>query len=174
MKTTVDSGPRATDAAPAPHEPLTRELLRLVDQSLWANLRWVEFVYAQPDPEGDPEARPRALLAHVMLAERVWLERVEGRQRTGETFLVLSKDELARGFAENAETFRRLIGSRLEDVIDFRRGDGAEYHARVADVLHHLITHGYHHRGQLAAHFARGGVEYPSTDHIDFLIQNRL
>ena len=67
-----------------------------------------------------------------------------------------------------------LIASRLLDVIHFRRASGEEYHASVADILYHLVTHGYHHRGQLAALCARAGVPYPSVDHIDYLMQNRL
>jgi uncharacterized damage-inducible protein DinB len=147
-----------------------RDLLRLVEQCVWANLHWVEFVHSRPDPE----VRPRELLAHLMLGERVWFERIEGQQRTTTTFPLLSRDELVRGFAENAETYRRLAGARLEDVVHFRRASGEQYHARVADILYHLLTHGYHHRGQLAAHFARSGAAYPNTDHINFLIVNRL
>jgi len=149
---------------------LTRDLLRLVEHSVWANLQWVELVYAEPDPE----VRPRELLAHLMVGERAWFERIEGQQVTTTMFPLLTQDELVGRFTENAETFRRLIESRLEDVIYFRRLSGEEYHARVADIIHHLVTHGYHHRGQLAAHFARSGRKFPNTDHINFLIQNRL
>jgi len=152
-------------------QPLTQMLLGLVDQAVWANQRWMEFVYSRPDPE----VRPRELLSHIMLAERVWFERVEGRPNaTANTFPLLSESELLQGFAENAEVYRRLIQARLEDDIPFRRASGVEYHARVRDVIQHLLTHGYHHRGQLAAHYARGGVEYPATDHIDYLIEKRL
>ena len=145
-------------------------LLRLVDQSVWANRLWTEFVHSQPDPE----ARPRELLAHIMLGERGWFERVEGQQRTTTTFVLLSRADLIQGFADNAEVFRRLIATRLEDDIPFRRASGVEYHARVMDIIHHLLTHGYHHRGQLAAHYARRGMTYPGTDHIDYLVENRL
>ena len=86
----------------------------------------------------------------------------------------MGKEELARGFTENAETFRRLIDARAEDVIHFRRASGEEYHGRVADIVYHLVTHGFHHRGQLAARFARRGVRFPNTDYINFLIENRL
>ena len=171
MDQTFVNAPRAqSEQSPEHRDPLTRELLRLVEHSLWANVQWVEFVYSQPDPE----ARPRELLAHLMVGERAWFERIEGQQRTTTMFPLLSKDELVRGFTGNADTFRRLIGSRLEDVVHFRRASGEEYHARVADIIHHLLTHNYHHRGQLAAHFARSGVTYPNTDHINFLIRNGL
>src|SRR5690349_19661610 len=108
-------------------EIMTQTLLRLVEQSLWANRQWVEFVYSQPDPE----VRPRELLAHIMFGERIWFERVADKQRTVEMSPLISKDELIQGFTENAETFRQLIASRLEDVIHFKRASGEEYHARV-------------------------------------------
>jgi len=145
------------------------DLLRLIDQSEWANLQWVEFVYSQPDLE----IRPRELLIHTMDGERVWFERIEGQPRTT-TNSPLSQAELVRGFKENTATFRTLIDTRLEDVVHFRRDSGEEYHAPVVDILIHLFTHGYHHRGQLAAHYARSGVKYPNTDHINFLRVNKL
>jgi uncharacterized damage-inducible protein DinB len=154
----------------APADTSACGLRRLVDHSLWANLQWVECVYGQ----ADPEVRPRELLGHLMVGERAWFERIEGAQRTTVMFPLLTRQELAQGFAENAESSRRLIDSHLEDVIHFRRATGEEYHARVADIILHLITHGYHHRGQLAAHFSRSGASYPNTDHINFLIRNRL
>jgi hypothetical protein len=80
------------------HQLLTRELLRLVDQSAWANLRWVEFVFSQPDPE----VRPRELLSHIMLGERVWFERIENQERMTTTFPLRSKEELLRGFSERS------------------------------------------------------------------------
>ena len=150
--------------------PLTQELLRLVEQSVWANRQWIEFVYARPVPE----ARPYELLSHVMLGERVWFERIAGEEKTRTTFPELAKEELLAGLEENRRTFLSLIATRLEDVIHFRRASGEQYHARVVDIIHHLLTHGYHHRGQLAAHYAREGVPYPNTDHINFLIENEL
>jgi uncharacterized damage-inducible protein DinB len=151
-------------------DALSRELLRWVDHSLWANLKWVEFAHAQPDPD----ARARELLAHIMVGERVWFERIEGEQRSTAVFRVLPREMLIEGFLENAKTYRKLIGGDRDRVIQFRRASGEEYHARVLDVILHLLTHGYHHRGQLAAIYARSRIEYPSTDHIDFLMANRL
>jgi len=146
------------------------QLLRLVEHSLWANYQWVEFVYLQQNPE----ARPRELLAHILVGERIWFERIKGQQTTTTFFPLMEKEDLTRGFAQNAETFRRLIATRLNDDIHFRRATGVEYHAPVVDIIYHLLTHGYHHRGQLAAHYARTGIEYPNTDHINFLTEKKL
>ena len=146
------------------------DLVRQVDHSVWANRLWTEFVFSQPVPE----ARPRELLGHMMVGERVWFERVEGAPKTGVAFPVLDKAELLRGFEENRQTYLRLIATRLADDIHFRRASGEEYHAPVRDIIHHLLTHGYHHRGQLATHYARLGMAYPNTDHINYLIENKL
>jgi uncharacterized damage-inducible protein DinB len=158
------------DAGPQQQAALTGELLRLVEQSIWANHQWIEFVYSQTDQE----TRPLELLCHSMLAERVWFERIAGEHNPQTATPAMAKEELLRGLEENRQIFHRLIATRLEDVVHFRRFSGEEYHARVADIIHHLLTHGYHHRGQLAAHYARKGVKYPSTDHIDFLMRNKL
>lgn len=144
-------------------------LHRLVEHSVWANLTWVEFVYSQ----SQPEQRPRELLAHLMIGERVWFDRIDGRPNTTTGFSLLSRDELVQGFEANAATYRQLINDDLEMVIHFRRASGEAYHARVLDIIYHLVTHGYHHRGQVAAHYARREVTYPNTDHINFLIVNR-
>ena len=79
---------------------VAQDLLKLVAQSQWANSQWVEVVYAQ----ATRDTRPRELLAHIMLGERVWFERIVGQQVTTTTFSVLTKDELLRGFADNVAT----------------------------------------------------------------------
>jgi uncharacterized damage-inducible protein DinB len=151
-------------------EPLTRELTRLIEHSLWANRQWIEFVFAQPDPE----SRPRELLGHLMISERIWFERIAGEKKTRSMFPRLSREELLGGLDENRQAFLTLIPTHLEDIIEFTRATGVQYRARVIDIIHHLLTHGYHHRGQLAAHYARRGVTYPNTDHINYLVENRL
>ena len=146
------------------------DLVRLVDHSVWANRVWTEFVFSEPTPE----PRPLELLGHMMVGERVWFERVAGAPKTGVDFPVLGKDELLRGFEENRGTYLGLLATRPTDDIQFRRASGEEYHATVLEIIHHLLTHGYHHRGQLAAHYARKGVKYPNTDHINYLIEHQL
>ena len=160
MSPTLDRVPTTPQAS------LIAELDLLLDQSLWANRRWVEFVHAQPDAE----RRPRELLGHIMAAERIWLERILGERKTTDAFPVLEKDELLRALDENRATCASLIATRLDQVFHFRRATGEEGDARVIDVIHHLVTHGYHHRGQLASHYAHKGVVYPATDHIDFVM----
>ena len=149
---------------------MTEALLKLVDDSMWANRKWIDFVFSQPELE----ARPRELLGHLMVGERVWFGRIEGGDAVKVMFPILEKDELVRGFDESRNTYARLM-TRLDDVVHFRRGTGEEGHAKVMEMFYHLITHGYHHRGQLAMCFGQKGVtDYPKTDHIYFLLENGL
>ncbi len=150
--------------------PLQTELHRLVHQSLWANREWIEFVYTQPDTD----TRPKQLVGHIVAGERIWFDRVLNEQRAGEAFPVLGKQELLRDLEATHRIYRELIDGRLEEDIRFTRASGEQYHASVADIIHHLLTHGYHHRGQLAAYYARKGVKYPNTDHIHYLLVNQL
>lgn len=172
MNAAIAEAPGSTAAVESVvhHQPLTQELFKLVEHSVWANSKWVEFVYSRQNPE----ARPRELLGHLVVGALIWFERVEGQQKTTTFFPVMEKDDLIRGFAQNAETFRRLITTRLNDDIHFRRSTGVEYHTRVIDIVHHLLTHEYHHRGQLALHYAGSGLKYPDTDHINFLFEKKL
>ena len=146
------------------------ELLCLVQQASWANRKWVEFVYSRTDAE----TRPKELLCHLMCAERVWFERIYGELKTQATFFVMDKEELLKAFNENEQTFQVLISTKLGKVIQFKRFTGEEYHSKVIDIIYHLLTHGYHHRGQLAAYYARKGSKYPNTDHINYLFENKL
>ena len=159
-----------THPAYAGRRGLVPELLRLVDQSQWANRLWIEHVHAHPDP--DP--RPRELLAHIVVGECIWFDRIAGAPRERDSFLPLAREELLRQLDENCETYLRLISERPAEVVHFRRASGEEYHATVGDIVLHLMTHGYHHRGQLAAYYAARSIAYPNTDHIQYLIANRL
>ena len=102
--------PRQKGPNYGPHqqEALTRELLRLMEHSLWANRQWIEFVFSQLDPE----TRPRELLGHLVVSERVWFERIAGEQKTRTTFPLLSREELLGGLDENRQTFLTLIATR--------------------------------------------------------------
>jgi uncharacterized damage-inducible protein DinB len=72
---------------------LVDEVLRLVDQSVWANRQWVEFVYSDPAPE----VRPRELLGHLMTSERIWFDRIAGVPETQADFPVLSPRSSSAG-----------------------------------------------------------------------------
>src|SRR5258705_7253833 len=106
------------------HNPtLTKELLQLVEQSIWANCQWMEFIYSQQDQE----IRPRELLCHIIISDSIWFERIAGEQKIGTSFSLLTKEELQQGLEENRQTYRELIATRLEDVIHFKRASGEEY-----------------------------------------------
>lgn len=84
-RTTETSGTAATALLGAPNQLLEQELLKLVNHSVWANSKWVKFVYSQTNPE----TRPRELLGHLVVGALIWFERIEGQQKTNIFFPVM-------------------------------------------------------------------------------------
>ena len=79
----------------------------------------------------------RGLLAHIVLGECIWFERIAGGQKTPSTFQELEEDELLTRLENNRRDYLRLIETRLDEVVEFRRDTGVEYHATVSDALLH-------------------------------------
>src|SRR5258708_40136518 len=101
MARTPSDGPAPSDEGQKYQPSLTQTLRRLLDQSLWANRQWVEFVYSRPDPE----VRPRELLAHLMLGARIWLGRLARPPRTPPASPLIRKAGLHQCFAGHPGTF---------------------------------------------------------------------
>ena len=104
----------------SPGDSVAATLTRLVSHSVWANRKWIEFVYL----EQSPPRRAEELLAHLVIGERVWFDRIAGMPQAREMFQILPKNELLQRLEENEHTFSSLIASRLNDLIYFKRGTG--------------------------------------------------
>lgn len=116
-------------------------------------------------------ARARALLAHALVADRVWLLRLRG-EPTDALALWPSLD--ARGLRllarRNADAYAGLLAALADEdllrTVPYRTLDGERRHSAVADVLEHVLLHGAHHRGQAAAALRAAGVVPPRLDFI--------
>ncbi|MBE7466099.1 MAG: hypothetical protein HS116_21695 [Planctomycetes bacterium] len=138
-------------------------LKKLIEQTLWANARWIAFVYDRP-----LEDRPRRLVAHLLLAERAWFDRLAGREPGPLLFELLSRDELDRMLEVHRVRYAEVLGGDLDRVIEYRRFSGEAFASPVSDILLHLVTHAFHHRGQLSSYYAGQGVACPRTDFIQY------
>ncbi|MFN3596957.1 MAG: DinB family protein [Rubricoccaceae bacterium] len=120
-----------------------------------------------------PEAldRARGVLAHTLVADRVWLMRLRG-ERTDALALWPTLD--ARGLRllaqRNADAYEDLLEPLADDdlarVAAYRALDGTRHRSAVHDVLEHVLLHGAHHRGQAAAALRAAGVAPPRLDYI--------
>ena len=149
------------------------QLDRLFHHLEWANARLLDSLDpAAPLPVALP-AEVLRLLGHVLGAERVWLDRIEGvgevRANPWPELTLAQARELA---AVSAVRFRTLVRSaspeRLAAPIAYQNSRGEAFRTGLRDILLHVAMHGAHHRGQIAALLRRAGLEPVDTGFIIF------
>lgn len=133
----------------------------------WANGRVLASLHNAPT-----DSKALQLMAHLLMAEKIWLERLLGRDTVGTdkspTFTaaeceLLSKENQS-GFASVLEQF----AERLDTRINYRNLSGKEFTTSVSDILTHVMLHGAYHRGQIALAQRTAGNEPVNTDFITF------
>lgn len=142
-------------------------LARLFRHMWWAD----DAVRAALEAAGDraPD-RAVALYAHVLGAELVWLDRVEGAAPSvavwPETSLA-GCAALARRARERYETFLgSLTAEALPRPIHYTNSAGQAFDTPLEDILLHVALHGAYHRGQIAMLLRDAGAEPAPTDYI--------
>ena len=149
----------------------------------WANRRLYEACGRLSDADYRA-ARPsffgsiHATLNHILVGDRVWLGRLEGRP-SGITALdqILHDDFAALRAARTAEDERieRFMAavepSALERPFAFRTMAGQAMSLPLGGVLTHVFNHQTHHRGQVHGLLSATPVPPPSLDLILFLAE---
>jgi uncharacterized damage-inducible protein DinB len=137
----------------------------------WANRAILASLENSPQPA---EKAVRAF-AHLLLTEKVWLQRILGGvDNTGFDFW--SGDDLntcAALIAENEQSFGDFFAALAEDKLDtaaaYKNSRGEQYTNTIREVLTHVFFHSGHHRGQILSHIRAAGQEPPYVDFIGFL-----
>ena len=135
---------------------------RLFRYEQWANQEALAAVGATP-----PALR---LLAHVLGAQRLWLDRLRGQPPSAPVWPQWSADEcgaeaddLPRVWAAYLDT---LGEEHLHEQIAYVNSKGEPWRSRVEDVLMHVLMHSAYHRGQAAAAVRAAGGTPAYTDFI--------
>jgi uncharacterized damage-inducible protein DinB len=141
------------------------DYLRQFAYDEWAN----HEVLVSMQSAGTDE-RALALLAHILAAEILWLERI---QQTPQSSPVWPKANL-----ENCAAQVEMIGRRwreyleqtaeidLNQTVSYKNSKGELWTSTVADILTHVILHSAYHRGQIASHMRANGKTPAYTDYI--------
>ena len=118
-----------------------------------------------------PSSRACAILAHLVGAGRLWLDRVHGRAAAGEIWPNLTFDECEAGFLELEGAWSAALDSMksddLERKITYFNSRGERWESARGDVLMHVILHGTYHRGQIAVLVRDAGSAPAYTDFIE-------
>jgi uncharacterized damage-inducible protein DinB len=143
---------------------------RLVAYNEWADKRVIESL--KSSMAIDPNVlRP---LAHLLVAEKVWLMRLQGLDTVGiELSPELSIEECEILAAENQNGYETYLGAltsnNLDSVVKYKNSKGSTFHTSVRDILLHVSIHGAYHRGQLAKAIRAEGKTPVNTDFITFV-----
>jgi uncharacterized damage-inducible protein DinB len=125
---------------------------------------------------GMPE-KPVALMAHLLVAQQIWLNRCKGLPAVGGALWPDWKaDTFSNIIAENNKEWLNYLDGLTEDdfekLISYKNSQGERFENKLPDILTHLINHGTHHRAQIGQQLKFAGAEsLPNTDYIAYIRQ---
>jgi len=142
--------------------------------ALFRHMWWADEHALASVMAADPRpARVVELYAHVVGAELVWLDRVEGPAGGVPVWPDPSLENCAALSATARRRYAALLGtlraSDLDRVIHYANSAGNEFDTRLEDILLHVALHGAYHRGQVAMLLRDAGAEPRPTDYIAFV-----
>jgi uncharacterized damage-inducible protein DinB len=114
--------------------------------------------------------RSLELSAHILAAERLWLERLKEQPastpvwpRSGLEQCEAEAAELARLWKEYLDP---LTAGDASQSISYKNSKGETWTSTILDILTHVILHSAYHRGQIASHLRASGETPAYTDFI--------
>ncbi|MGH9820108.1 MAG: DinB family protein [Pyrinomonadaceae bacterium] len=123
--------------------------------------------------DGSVESEAKLLLSHILLAEKIWLVRLSGKDSsTVRTFEQLPINECEKMAADIHQWYVEFIDSLAEPDLDrpitYKNTKGVEFSTPIREILTHVGLHGVYHRGQIAWLVREGGGTAINTDFITF------
>ena len=115
--------------------------------------------------------RARALLAHVLAADLIWLRRLRG-EYSGDLVLWpwLTAGQVRSLSHESAAGYPAYLAALpdagLASSVRYTNMKGDAFETVVSDILEHVLLHGAYHRGQVADELRQCGTAVPGTDYI--------
>jgi uncharacterized damage-inducible protein DinB len=144
-------------------------LRRLFDHDAWANLEAIASLVG-PAKEAPPPAQAVKVLAHVIGAERLWLDRLLRAKPSVPVWPDSKLEDLRVGFEDMARRWEDYLDdlepADLDREIEYVNTKGEPWKSTVGDVLAHVVLHSSYHRGQVASHLRAAGREPAYTDFI--------
>lgn len=151
----------------------TIEHLRgLYNYNDWANRRMVTAL------KENYSERARQILAHLLVTEKEYFERLHGKDSFGFDFWQnLSLEECGDLARETAERFEKLIRRFEEEGLDlkieYRTSEGVWYENTFREMLTHVLFHSSIHRGNIILKLREEGFEPPKIDYMIYLRETK-
>lgn len=150
----------------------------LVQYSDWANDRVAAQLQRLTHEQlhrdlGASHKSLRDTFAHIVGAERAWLERWKGTPLTSRPpwFATAEVDELAERLREVAAERKPRVAALTdaEEMMTARLLDGSESRMTIGEMLIHVVNHSTLHRGQITSMIRQVGGAPEPTDVLVFV-----
>jgi len=132
----------------------------------WANRE----VLAAIRLAGGENTRPVQLMAHILAAERVWLERLRQIPQSvpvwPEPDLAQCESEADRLSREWHEYLELATAGDISQTVSYKNTKGETWTSAIVDMLNHVVLHSAYHRGQIASYMRSIGQTPAYTDFI--------
>ncbi len=144
--------------------------IRLFNYDRFANHLILETIINADSPE-----KPIQLMAHLLAAQQIWLNRCKGEPAIGVALWPdREADILKQMIDDNHRAWINFLDYLDPDDFSNRIGykslKGEPFENQLSDILAHVVNHGTHHRAQAGQLLKLAGVEnLPTTDYIFYL-----
>jgi uncharacterized damage-inducible protein DinB len=122
-----------------------------------------------------PPARSINLLAHIVSAERLWLERLRMQNQTLPVWPIFTLEQCKLEAGQLPGLWKSYLTSLgeagLSDSLNYKNTKGESFSSRKQDILMHVVMHSAYHRGQIAADMRAAGFTPAYTDFIQAVRQ---
>jgi uncharacterized damage-inducible protein DinB len=132
----------------------------------WANRE----VLASLQALDAPPARSIKLLAHIVSAERLWLERLLIHKQTLPVWPLFTLEQCQSEIDRLPDLWNSYLASLgeagLSHSLTYKNTKGESFTNKKQDILLHVVMHSAYHRGQIAADMRAAGFTPAYTDFI--------
>jgi uncharacterized damage-inducible protein DinB len=132
----------------------------------WANHEVLTAIRSS----GGENTRSLQLMAHILAAERVWLERLRQVPQSvpvwPEPNLSQCEVEADKLGGEWHEYLDLVTAGDVNQAISYKNSKGEAWTSAIVDVLTHVVMHSAYHRGQIASYMRSIGQTPAYTDFI--------
>jgi uncharacterized damage-inducible protein DinB len=143
-----------------------QRLRRLISYDHWATR---ETLASMRSAAGLPD-KSLKVVAHILGAERVWLDRLRESKQSlpvwPELTLVRCRELVAELETGWDDFLDELSPADFEREIAYVNSKGERWSSSVSDILNHVLLHSAYHRGQIASDLRASGAEPALTDFI--------
>jgi len=145
---------------------MLEHIRNLFSYDAWANREVLNSLQAVKAPP----ARSVDLLAHVVAAEKLWLERLRVQKQTLPVWPQFTLEQCKLEVDQLPGLWTSYLTSLgeagLSGSVAYQNTKGESFTSQKQDILMHVVMHSAHHRGQIAANLRASGCTPAYTDFI--------